>query len=172
MLKREIKYTDFDGNEVTDIFYFNVTKSEVVEVEVGHKQGMEEFLKNIVKTEDRQALVAEFKKIILLAYGEKSSDGKRFIKSDQLREEFSQTAAYDALFIELATSEDAAADFIKGILPPDLRSETEKQTLPAPPNITPVVKPKEEVVEIPQPSVSDLKNNPPKLGPPPEPETS
>ena len=80
MLKREIKYTDFDGNEVTDTFYFNITKSEIVELEVGYTGGMEGFIKNIVNAEDNKALVAEFKRIILLAYGQKSPDGKRFIK--------------------------------------------------------------------------------------------
>jgi hypothetical protein len=138
MLKREIKYRDFDDNEVTDTFYFNITKSEVVELEVGHKGGMEEFIKKIVKTDDHQALIAEFKRIILLSYGVKSEDGKRFIKSQEMRDEFSQTAAFDALFIELATDENAAANFIKGILPADVRGQVEAATMPAPPKIQPV----------------------------------
>jgi len=138
MLKREIKYRDFDDNEVTDTFYFNITKSEVVELEVGHKGGMEEWIKKVTKTEDHQALIAEFKRIILLSYGQKSEDGKRFIKTAEMREEFSQTAAFDALFIELATDETAAANFIKGILPADVRGQVEAATQLAPPNIQPV----------------------------------
>lgn len=136
MLKRDIKYTDFDGNEVTETFYFNITKSEAVELEVGHKGGMEEFLKRIVQTQDHASMISEFKRIILLSYGVKSEDGKRFIKSDEMREEFSQTAAFDALFIELASNEDAAATFIKGVLPADL-VRGDKAKLP-PPNINPV----------------------------------
>lgn len=126
MLKRAIKYTDFDGNPGEDTEYFNLTKSEIVELEVETKEGLAETLARIVKIEDRTALIAEFKRLILAAYGRKSPDGKRFIKSDELRTEFSQTAAYDALFIELATDIDAAATFLKGILPSDVAAEAER----------------------------------------------
>jgi hypothetical protein len=102
---------------------------------------MDDFIKRIVKTEDHQALIAEFKRIILLSYGVKSDDGKRFIKSAEMREAFSQTAAFDALFIELATNENAAANFIKGILPADVRGQVEAATKLAPPNIQPVGEP-------------------------------
>jgi hypothetical protein len=135
MLKRDIKYTDFDGAEQTETFYFNLSKSEVVELEVGRKGGLEEFIKKVIKTEDHGALVSEFKRIVLLAYGVKSDDGKRFIKSDQLREEFSQTAAFDSLFMELATSDSAATTFIQGILPKDMQDEIarlEASALPPP----------------------------------------
>lgn len=126
MLKREIKYEDFDGNEVTDTYYFNLTRSEMIELEVGYKDGLEAALRRIIETNDRQKLIAEFKNLVLLSYGVKSDDGKRFIKSDQLREEFTQTPAYDALFMELATNDDAAATFIKGIVPKDFSKEMDK----------------------------------------------
>lgn len=140
MLKRDIKYRTFDDEEVTETFYFNITKSEVVELEVGHEGGMEAFIKRIVRTNDSKALIAEFKRIILLAYGEKSDDGKRFVKSDELRNAFSQTAAYDALFMDLATNENSAVDFIRGVLPADMRGDIDAAAkLPAP-NIQPVTK--------------------------------
>jgi hypothetical protein len=126
MLKRDISYEDFDGEKVTGTFYFNLSKSEIIELEVGYKEGLQETLTRIVKTNDRKRLIEEFKKIILLSYGERSEDGKRFVKNDELREAFSQTAAYDALFIELATDDEAAAVFIRGVIPKDFAQEIDK----------------------------------------------
>jgi hypothetical protein len=123
MLKREITYEDFDGQTVTETFYFNLTKTEIVQLEVDYDGGLETTLRRIITTEDVKALMREFKKIVLLAYGVRSEDGKRFVKNDELREAFTQTAAYDALFIELATNDEAAAKFIQGIIPKDLAAE-------------------------------------------------
>lgn len=137
MLKKEITFDDFNGDKATDTLYFNLTKSEIIEMEVGYDGGLDATIKRIIETNDRQALFKEFKKIILASYGEKSDDGKRFQKSDEIRKAFAQTAAYDALFVELATNADAAAAFMKGILPKDMaaevaRLENETPTLPAP----------------------------------------
>lgn len=137
MLKRDITYEDFNGERVTETFYFNFTKTEIVELELAYEGGMEATLQKIIKAENLKALVDEFKKIVLLAYGERSPDGKRFIKNDDIREAFSQTAAYDALFMELATDDDAAATFIKGIVPADLSRELVKT----------------QIVELPQPPI-------------------
>lgn len=123
MLKRNITYEDFDGNECTDVFYFNISKPELVDIEVGHEGGFESMIRRIEESKDNQALVNEFKRLVLLSYGQKSEDGKRFIKNDQLREEFLQTAAYNSLFMELAINDGAAAEFIKGILPKDMVNE-------------------------------------------------
>jgi hypothetical protein len=123
MLKREITYEDFDGQTVTETFYFNLTKTEIVQLEVDYDGGLESTLRRIITTEDVKALMREFKKIVLMAYGVRSEDGKRFVKNDELREAFTQTAAYDALFIELATNDEAAAKFIQGIIPKDLAAE-------------------------------------------------
>ena len=135
MLKRDITYENYNGETVTETFYFNLTKTEIVELEVGYSGGLEAFIQKIIDTKDNAGLVREFKKIVLLAYGVKSEDGKRFIKSDELREEFSQTAAYDALFMDLATNDDAAANFIKGIVPKDLTPDQDKpiRDVPFPP---------------------------------------
>ena len=126
MLKRNISYEDFDGEKVTETFYFNLTRSEIVELNVEHKGGLEDAIQRMVKSQDLKSLIAEVKKIVLWSYGVKSDDGKRFIKNDTLREEFSQTAAYDSLFMELATNDDAAATFIKGVIPKDFAKEMEK----------------------------------------------
>lgn len=126
MLKKEIKYEDFNGDEVTEVFYFNISKNELIELEVEYKDGLADALQRIIKSDDRQRIIKEFKRIILFAYGEKSADGKRFVKNDQVREDFSHTAAYQALFMELATQADAAATFLKGVLPKDLGVEVDK----------------------------------------------
>lgn len=123
MLKKEIKYEDYDGNQVSDVFYFNLSKPELVEMDVEQDEGFEKFLQRIIETKDSKELISMFKKIILLSYGQKSADGKRFIKNDEMREEFSQTAAYEALFMELATNDNAATTFLKGVLPKDLTVE-------------------------------------------------
>lgn len=139
MLKRDITYEDFNGDTITESFYFNLTRTEVIELEVGYEGGLEAALKRIVAAENREQLVKEFKKIVLLSYGVKSEDGKRFIKSDELRAEFSQTAAFDVLFMDLATNDDSASTFVKGILPKDMAREVEKAEIAS---ITPGPDPK------------------------------
>ncbi len=126
MLKREIAYEDFNGNQVTDIFYFNISKTELIELEVEYQEGFGAMIQKIIDAKDNKALIKQFKEIILLAYGQKSDDGKRFVKSDQLREEFSQTAAFNTLFIEFATDDKAAAIFLKSVLPRDMIGDIDK----------------------------------------------
>jgi hypothetical protein len=134
MLTRTINYTDFNGNQQSDIYHFNLTKTELATLEASYEGGIEQRIQAIVNANDRKALIDEFQKIILAAYGEKSEDGKRFVKTDELREIFTQTAAYDALFMELASDEDAAAAFIKGVLPQDLGVQQDQdKPLPPPP---------------------------------------
>lgn len=133
MLKRNINYVDFNGNEQTEVFYFNLTKAELVELEVSFQGGLDKTLQAIQSAEDTKTLIALFKRIVLDSYGEKSEDGKRFIKNDAMRDEFISTAAYSALFMELATDEAKALEFIQGILPTDLAAETQKQLTSQPP---------------------------------------
>jgi len=120
MLKETRTYTDYDGNERTEDFYFNLTKAEILEMELSTTGGMENMVRRMIAAQDTPELVALFKKLVLTAYGVKSPDGRRFIKSDALREEFSQTEAYSDLFMELATDADKAAAFVNGIVPVDL----------------------------------------------------
>ena len=117
MLKKTITYTDYDGNERTEEFRFNISEAELTEMELSTEGGFAEMLDRIVKAQDAPAIIREFKKLILMAYGVKSPDGKRFIKSEQLSQEFSQTEAYSKLFMELATDAKAAADFVNGVIP-------------------------------------------------------
>lgn len=120
MLKRNITYTDFNGNEVTETLYFNLTRTECIQLEIGYEGGLVATLERIIESKDVRQLITEFQNIVLAAYGVRSEDGKRFIKNDEVREEFKQTAAYDALFMELATDADTAAVFVNGIIPADL----------------------------------------------------
>lgn len=138
MLTREITYTDYNGNEQTEKFYFNVTQPELIEMEVEHKMGFQQHLETIIASDDRKALIREFKALILLAYGEKSSDGKHFVKSEELTRAFTHHPAYSILFMELATDHNAAAAFITGIVPKEMAGEIEKQVaseMPPPPPV-------------------------------------
>lgn len=117
MLKKTITYTDYNGSERTEDFYFNLSPAEIVEMELSVNGGLSTMISNIISAQDTPALVKTFKSLIFKAYGEKSADGKRFIKSTELSEEFSQTEAYSKLFMELATDAQAASDFVNGIIP-------------------------------------------------------
>lgn len=141
MLKKTIKYTDFNGNEVTEDFYFNLTKAEVAEMELGAsrldadgniKGGMQDLLAEIVASGSGQRIMDTFKEILARSYGVRSEDGKRFIKSKELFEEFTQSAAYSEFFMELITDADAASSFIKAVMPADLSVESDKPK-PQPP---------------------------------------
>lgn len=117
MLKKTITYVDYDGNERTEDFYFNLTKAEVSEMEMSEYGGLTKLIKKIIAERDNKRIVAMFKDLILRAYGEKSPDGKRFVKNQELRDAFSQTEAYSVLFMELAGNAEAAAAFVNGITP-------------------------------------------------------
>ncbi len=126
MLKKTITYSDYNGVERSEDFYFNLNKAEITEMELGTTGGLSEMLKKIIAAKDTPSLIRIFKDLILKAYGEKSEDGKRFIKSKELSEAFSQTEAYSILFMELATDDNAAAAFVKGIIPADVAAEVAK----------------------------------------------
>lgn len=117
MLKKTITYVDYDGNERTEDFYFNLTKAEVTEMEMSQKGGLVNTIQKIVAEQNSQRIIEIFKDLILKSYGEKSLDGKRFIKSQELRDGFEQTEAYSDLFMELAQNADSAAAFVNGIIP-------------------------------------------------------
>lgn len=119
MLKKTIAYTDYNGTERTEDFYFNLTQAEVMEMEMSTHGGLAEMIQRIVAAQDAPAIIKIFKDLVLKAYGEKSADGKRFMKSEEIATGFAQTEAYSILFMELATDADAAAEFVNGITPKD-----------------------------------------------------
>ena len=120
MLKKSITYTDYNGSERTEDFYFNLSKAEVMEMEMSTAGGLAEKITKVVAAQDVPSIITIFKDLILKAYGEKSADGKRFVKTKELSDAFSQTEAYSNLFMELATDADAAAAFINGIVPANM----------------------------------------------------
>lgn len=124
MLKKTITYSDYNGNERTEDFYFNLTKAEVTEMEMSTAGGLAEMIEKIIAAQDAPSIIKIFKDLVLRAYGEKSPDGKRFMKSDELSTAFSQTEAYSQLFMELATDADSAAKFVNGIVPGDVSKKT------------------------------------------------
>ena len=117
MLKKTIKYTDYNDVERTEDFYFNLSKAEVLEMEMTTTGGLAEHITKIIAAQDNPTIVKLFKDLVLKAYGEKSPDGRQFIKNDNIRTAFSQTEAYSNLFTELATDANAATAFINGIVP-------------------------------------------------------
>ena len=120
MLKKTVTYVDYNGVERTEDFYFNLSKAEVTEMELSVEGGFSKMLEEIVKSNDNARILELFKEIVLKAYGEKSADGRRFVKSKELAEAFSQTEAYSEIFMELAMDEKAAAAFVNGIMPANL----------------------------------------------------
>ena len=123
MIKEPITYTDYNGIERTEDFYFNLTKAEIMEMEMSTTGGLAEMIQRIVAAKDQPAIIKIFKDLILKAYGEKSADGKRFMKSEEIRLGFEQTEASSQLFMKLATDADAAAKFVNGIIPADMAQQ-------------------------------------------------
>lgn len=131
MQKKTVTYIDYNGVERTEDFYFNLTKAEVMEMELSTSGGLAESIQRIVAAQDAPAIIKIFKELVLKSYGEKSPDGRRFIKSDEIANAFAQTEAYSEIFMELATDADKAAEFVNGIVPADLAAEASKAKHPA-----------------------------------------
>lgn len=127
MLKKTITYTDYNGVERKEDFYFNLSKAEIMEMELSTTGGLAEMIQKVVAAQDTPSIMKIFKELILKAYGEKSADGKRFIKNSELTAAFEQTEAYSNLFMELATDADAAAKFVNAIVPADLAKQIPDQ---------------------------------------------
>lgn len=140
MIKREISYEDFDGNPHVETFWFHLTKTEAFEISSEYPENVEQMIKKMVASDDRRQIVEIFKKIVLRSYGQRSEDAKRFIKTPEATLEFSQSAAFDALFIELVTNDKVMADFIVGIMPNEVQGSMREQiaqTPLAPPTLSP-----------------------------------
>lgn len=128
MLTKVIPYVDYNGNERSEECCFNLTKAELAELNLTTEGGLQTVLQKIIDAKNVPELTKWFKKIILMAYGKKSDDGRRFIKSEELTEAFTQTEAYSELFMELITDSEAASKFVNGLLP-----NLETSNIPAPP---------------------------------------
>lgn len=134
MLKREVTYVDFNDEEVRDTLYFNISKAELIELQASVEGGMGNFLQRISETRDNVQLVEQYKRLILMAYGEKSDDGKHFFKTDENKAKFAQSAAYQELFMQLAEDQDVAFNFFTAIFPKDVMQQVDQDK----PKTTPV----------------------------------
>ena len=120
MIKKKIKYVDFDENQREEDFYFNLSEAELTEMELSKNGGLAKILEKMVQEQDTEQIAGFFKDLILRSYGEKSNDGKHFTKSKEISDNFSFTGAYVKLYISLIKEADTGADFIKGIIPKGL----------------------------------------------------
>lgn len=127
MIKKTITFTDYNGTERTEDFYFNLTKAEVMEMEMSVKGGLAEMIQRVIAAQDQPAIIKIFRDLITRAYGVKSPDGRKFMKSAELTEDFVQTEAFSELYMELATNAEAAAAFVNGIVPADMAKQAALQ---------------------------------------------
>lgn len=123
MIKKTITYVDYNGIERTEDFYFNLTKAELMDVQFGTAGGFSEMVEKIVQTKDQPGLIKIFRDFIAKAYGVKSADGRRFMKSPEILAEFMETEAYSQLYMDLATNDKLASEFINGVVPADIAKE-------------------------------------------------
>lgn len=127
MFKKTVTYTDYNGVERKEDFFFNLSKAELMEMEMGTTGGYAEMIQKIVDAKDAPSIIRIFKELVLKSYGVKSDDGKRFIKSQELSDAFSQTEAYSQIFMELATDDKAAAEFVNNVVPAELAKQVANQ---------------------------------------------
>lgn len=122
MYKITEKYTDYDGNEREEDFYFNLTEAELTDMELTTEGGLSAMLNRIIAAKDTAKLISVFKDLILKSYGQKSPDGRRFIKNDELTKEFTEVPAFSQIYIRLATDDKAATQFVNNVIPKDLQN--------------------------------------------------
>ena len=137
MLKKTIKYTDYDGNQREEEFLFNMSKADVIEWLVTNGDyTYDKLIDQMSKKRDGKAIMGVFKDLIYRSYGEKSVDGRRFIKSQEVKDNFMETEAYSELFVELITDAKKAAEFLNAVIPKDL-SDLVSETIAKNPDATP-----------------------------------
>lgn len=127
MYKKKITYTDYNGQERTEDFYFNLSRSELIMLESTTPGGYAAMLQRIIDSKDQRQLMNEFTNLIKMSYGVKSNDGKHFIKNDEVVNDFLNSAAFDQMFLEFFTEENAASDFANGVLPSSVNNDVDRQ---------------------------------------------
>lgn len=123
MIKKTITFEDYNGNQRTEDAYFNLTKTELVRMDVANVGGLHEYMQNAIDKKDAKSILEVFEMFVSKSYGIKTEDGLSFMKNPELTEKFMNSAAYDALLMELITNQDKAEAFLKGIVPKDLNVE-------------------------------------------------
>ena len=145
MLHEKITYTDYDGNQVEEVFDFNLNKAELMKMELSTQGGVLTMMQTLIKNRDGKTIMQTIEDMILASYGEKSADGKRFVKSKELSEAFKQTEAYSELYCKLCTNAEEAARFFNAVVPPEVAEEAAKHdTIEGLPNLTIITPPSQE----------------------------
>lgn len=139
MLKKTITYTDYDGTERTEDFYFNLSRAEITEMELSMEGGMRAYIQKIIAAKSQLALVTLFKEIVMKAYGKKSADGRLFMKNDTIRAEFEAHPAYSMIYMDLVTDEAKASAFVNGIIPADAQNVNPAMEMAATANAAPAL---------------------------------
>lgn len=117
MLKQQVKYEDFDGNTQTETLYFNLNRMELISFQKRYgSENMENYINKLIEEKQIEPMYDLLNDFVLTAYGVKSEDGKRFIKNDQIREEFKQSLAYESLIEDFHDdSRKVLENFIAGV---------------------------------------------------------
>lgn len=123
MYNKTVTYKDYKGNTRTEDFYFNLNKAELVELELSTKGGLTVMMDRIIAAQDNATLFKIFKDLVSKSYGVLSDDGRKFVKNQEVLDDFMQTEAYSIIFSELATNEEAAAEFFNNVIPQNLAKE-------------------------------------------------
>lgn len=131
MYKKTLEYEDFNGEKVKEDLYFNLSKAELMEMNFRTKGGLKNYIESIINANDQNTLTDIFKTLLLKSFGIKTPDGRRFMKNDQIREDFECSIPYDIMFTTLSTDAKEAAAFINGIIPKELVEEMDKVEMPA-----------------------------------------
>ncbi len=139
MVKKTITYVDYDGTERTEDFYFNLTRAELMEMQLSMEGGMRAYIDKITAAKSQLALVKLFKDILLMSYGKKSADGRLFVKNDAIREEFQAHPVYSQIYMELATDAAKAAEFVNGLIPADMHNQNPAMEMAATANAVPAL---------------------------------
>lgn len=131
MFSREFEYTGYDGKPKKDTYWFNLTEAELYEIDLSSVRGFTAQMNQLLKEERTKEIVDAFKGIILGAVGVISADGRKFIKSEEIKEDFYRSKAYSILFVELVSSGEKVAEFLKGAIPDEIRMKMEADETPA-----------------------------------------
>ena len=126
MIKKKVTYTDYNGNERTEEHHFHLNKAELTEMELSVDGGLSNYYQKIVDSQSVPELAKIFKELLLKSYGVKTDEGRVFEKSEELSRKFSQSAAYETMYMDLASNTELAAKFANGIIPANFEKEIAK----------------------------------------------
>ena len=130
MYRTDVTYENFDGEQVTETCYFNLTKAEMLQLQLQYPEGYQVYLQRLVDDNNRKAMIDEFKHILSMSYGERSADGRKFIKSEEISNAFMASEAYSELFIKLVSEEGYAEKFMSAVMPKDIVAQLPSNALP------------------------------------------